>query len=79
MPLCEDGMIRLSPRPDNPNPNNISEGRVEMCYKNIWGAVYDQNWSQFDAAVTCAQLNLSRIGQKSPFFFTQYVILYFYI
>ena len=57
-PSCEDGMIRLSP--DGPTPN---EGRVEMCYQNIWGAVYDQNWSQFDAAVACTQLNFSRTGQ----------------
>ena len=59
-PSCEDGMIRLSP--DGPNPN---EGRVEMCYQNIWGAVYDQSWSQFDATVVCAQLNFSRGGQKN--------------
>ena len=57
-PSCEDGMIRLSP--NGPSPN---EGRVEMCYQNIWGAVYDQSWSQYDAAVACAQLNFSRTGQ----------------
>ena len=63
-PSCEDGMIRLSP--DGPSPN---EGRVEMCYQNVWGAVYDQSWSQFDAAIACAQLNFSRAGQKkkTPF------------
>ena len=72
---CEDGMIRLSPD----GPSRI-EGRVEMCYQNIWGAVYDQSWSGFDAAVVCAQLNFSRTGEKktifskknfSPFFFLQ--------
>ena len=52
-------MIRLSP--DGPTPN---EGRVEMCYQNVWGAVYDENWSQFDTAVACAQLNFSRTGQN---------------
>ena len=57
-PSCEDGMIRLSP--DGPS---LNEGRVEMCYQNIWGAVYDQRWSQFDAAVACAQLSFSRTGQ----------------
>ena len=57
-------MIRLSP--DGPSPN---EGRVEMCYQNVWGAVYDQNWSQFDAAVACAQLNFSRGGQKKSLHF----------
>ena len=56
---CEDGMIRLSP--DGPSTR---EGRVEMCYQNSWGAVYDENWSQFDAAVICAQLKFSRTGQK---------------
>jgi hypothetical protein len=57
-------MIRLSP--DGPSRN---EGRVEMCYQNVWGAVYDQSWSQFDAAVACAQLNFSRTGQKKKNFF----------
>ena len=64
-PSCEDGMIRLSP--DGPSPN---EGRVEICYHNVWGAIYDQSWSQFDAAVACAQLNFSRAGQKKRLLFS---------
>ena len=43
--------------PDGPSSN---EGRVEICYQNVWGAVYDQNWSEFDAAVVCSQLNFDR-------------------
>ena len=56
---CRDGEIRLSP--DGPSQN---EGRVEMCYQNIWGAVYDRFWTRLDAAVACAQLNFSRSGNK---------------
>ena len=50
-PTCENEAIRLSP--DGPTSN---EGRVEICYENVWGAVYDGNWTQYDAAVVCNQL-----------------------
>lgn len=61
--------MRLSP--DGPS---VREGRVEMCYQNTWGAVYDENWSQFDAAVVCAQLNFSRIGRKLYQLFILYAL-----
>ena len=57
-PPCQDGAIRLSP--DGPSPN---EGRVEICYDNVWGAVHDQQWNEYDAAVACAQLGFDRNGQ----------------
>lgn len=55
--VCKDGTVRLSP--DGPNRN---EGHVEICYKSIWGGVYDRDWSNLDAAVVCSQLNFDRSG-----------------
>ena len=57
-PLCEDGAIRLA---DGPNAN---EGRVEICYQNVWGAVYDEDWTGNDTAVVCSQLGFGRLGQS---------------
>lgn len=59
-PSCQDGAIRLSP--DGPSSR---QGRVEVCYENLWGAVYDERWSEYDAAVACAQLGFDRNGQCS--------------
>lgn len=59
-PPCQDGAIRLSP--DGPS---LNEGRVEICYQNVWGAVYDEQWNEYDAAVACAQLGFDRNGQYS--------------
>ena len=55
---CRDGEIRLAP--GGPSQN---EGRVEICYQNVWGAVYDRTWTRFDAAVACTQLNYGRSGK----------------
>jgi len=35
-------------------PSN-REGRVEMCYRGVWGAISDLDWNNQDAAVTCHQ------------------------
>ena len=40
----------------------IREGRVEICHHNVWSAIYDEDWSNNDAAVICHQLELSRYG-----------------
>ena len=36
--------------------NSPTEGRVEMCYRGIWGSVCNRGWSNVDAAVVCRQL-----------------------
>ncbi len=47
---CMDGNIRLV------GGNSPTEGRVEMCYRGIWGSVCNRRWNNVDAAVVCRQL-----------------------
>ncbi len=47
---CMDGDIRLV------GGNSPTEGRVEMCYRGIWGSVCNRGWRNIDAAVVCRQL-----------------------
>ena len=51
---CTQNDIRLV---DGDSP---LEGRVEICYENLWGAItyYIYNWDANDAMVACRQLGL---------------------
>ena len=60
---CQDKEIRLvNDASSDSQPEN--EGRLEVCFENVWGAVYDTNWTGKDAAVACHQLGFSRYSKK---------------
>ena len=54
---CVDGTVQLV--------DGISEenGRVEFCYRGIWGTVCDGSWDNNDATVVCRQLGHSTVGE----------------
>ena len=51
--VCRDGDMRLVGRA------STSEGRVEVCINNTFGAVCDDFWDTQDALVVCLQLGFS--------------------
>ena len=57
VPICKQGQVRLS------TGSNETAGRVEVCYDNKWGTIYDfSDWTHNDALVICRQLGLPYTG-----------------
>ena len=56
--ICEDGDLRLIGRPTSTE----YEGRVELCYGEVWGTICDDFWGDTDANVVCRQLGYSDTG-----------------
>ena len=55
-----NGTLRLR---DGPRPN---EGRLEVSYKNVHGAVCDDNFGITDAATACHQLGFAGAERVIP-------------
>ena len=53
---CTNGDIRLM----NGTEPSVREGRVEICYNNVYGTICDDRWDTVDARVVCRQLGLNR-------------------
>ena len=55
---CEvDGEVRLA---DGSGPN---EGRVEFCYRRVFGTVCGSQWDTIDAQVICRQFGYPIEGE----------------
>ena len=57
---CTDGELRLVS--SSQQSEGVREGRLEVCYQGVWGAVRDDQWSARDAAVTCQELGFDPKG-----------------
>ena len=58
-----DGDVRLVPETPPTDGKRVREGRLEICYRGIWGAVLDPLWTGVDAGVACRSLGFSGLGE----------------
>ena len=56
--LCQDGDIRLR------GGTLMVEGRVEVCFGEVWGTVCDSSWTVNDARVVCRQLGYPQLRKS---------------
>ena len=59
-PDCTNGQVRLM---NGTAPaDGQREGRVEICYNDIYGTVCNDFWDELDATVVCRQLGFNGSG-----------------
>ncbi len=57
---CSDGDVLLM-NGSQPSAGQV-EGRVEICYDNVYWTICDDYWDIDDARVICTQLNFTGTG-----------------
>ena len=55
---CVDGDIRLV------GGSTALEGRIEICFNMVWGAICDSSFTSGEASVACSQLGFQRAGKS---------------
>ena len=50
------------------NGPSLTEGRVEVFYEGVWGAIFDPDWTALDAAVVCKELGHNPKGTSVSVF-----------
>lgn len=53
---CNNGQVRLV------NGSTSTQGRLEVCYNNVWGSVCGYNFNAVDGYVVCRELGLGLSG-----------------
>ena len=48
--VCENGDVRLA------DGHSQYEGRLEICYNEIWGTVCSNVWDSYEIKVACREL-----------------------
>ena len=75
LPECTPGKVRLV----NGGKVDGHEGRVEICFKGLWGTVCHNSWDNQDAEVVCRHLGFGSVGKMfSAFSDTVYNLMHSY-